>query len=272
MSPQASPIKVAFRHLLQGAKTLNLSNYDLEGLPEGKPTTLYHGTTAFFKTFDMNRGRDELVNKFYGRGIFLTPYKHVAEKYAEANRNIGFDPSIIDDLKSQNRNAGGMLEALYKGGVDAWETYPRATGFWNDNPTPGQGTLDTMGFEKFLGVDPNSINDVAGYIIGSKVKPLGSGESPLDMFGGAPTGAPGYLYDTLDEVGLDSSAYRPKVYTVVATVFNTLITSSKAQAKRAKSRGYDSVIYYGSDLVSGVPEVAVFDPHKVKITHVEVID
>ena len=271
MSP--NPIKVAFRHLLQGAKALNLSHYDLEGLPEGKPTTLYHGTTASFKTFDMNRGRDELVNKFYGRGIFLTPYKHVAEKYAEANRNIGFDPSIIDDLKGKNRNAGGMLEALYRTGDDAWEGYVRDMGFRDDNPPPGKGSLDMVGFQKFLGgVDLNSLNDVAGYIIGSKVKPLGGEESPLDMFGGAPTGAPGYIYDTLDEIGLDSSVYRPKVYTVVATVSNTLITSSKAQAKKARSQGYDSVIYYGSDLVGGVPEVAVFDPHKVKVTHVEVVD
>jgi len=31
-------------------------------------------------------------------------------------------------------------------------------------------------------------------------------------------------------------------------------------------------VYHGSDLVGGVPEVAVFNPRNVKIKHIEVVD
>lgn len=67
-----------------------LSEYNLKGLRTGQPVTLYHGTTRLFRTFDMNQSRDELVDSYYGKGIFLSPSKRVAALYANANRNIGF--------------------------------------------------------------------------------------------------------------------------------------------------------------------------------------
>lgn len=254
----------------EAKKALNLSEYGLEGMLEHRPVTLYHGTTRLFKTFSMDRSRTELVDQFYGAGIFLTPSKRVAERYAQANRNIGFDAAIVEDLKRKNPNAGKFLQMLVAEGQPAWENYPRAEGFWNDNPPPGQGTFDIVGFEKFLGVDPNTVSDIAGYIIGSKIVPLGTDDGALHMFGQS-TGAPDWLYDDLDRVGLNSKTYRPKIYTATVTVSNPLVTSSKSQAKAARSKGYDSVIYYGSDLVGGVPEVAVFNPRDAKVKHIEVV-
>jgi hypothetical protein len=264
--------RVASRYLRRQAKrTINLSHYGLEGLPEGQPVKLYHGTTASFRKFDLNKSRDELVNRFYGKGIFLTPRKQVAAEYAEANRNIGFDPSIIGDLKRKNSQAGEFLRKIYELGSDAWEAYARENGFWNDNPPEGQGTMDIVGLEEQVGVDTNTLSDIAGYIIGHK--PFGSSQNDsgfVNIFDQS-TGAPGWLYDSLDEVGLDSTKYRPKVYTVSVTVSNPLITASKAQARKARSRGYDSVVFYGSDLVGGIPEVAVFNPRDVKIQRVEIV-
>ena len=72
-------------------------------------------------------------------------------------------------------------------------------------------------------------------------------------------------------MGLDSAVYRPKVYTVVVTVSHTLVTSSQPKARSARSRGYEAVVYYGPDLVLGVPEVAVFNPARVRIVNVEVL-
>jgi hypothetical protein len=257
---------------LKSARTaFNLSEYGLEGLAEGKPVVLYHGTTKLFKSFSMEKSRDELVNRFYGKGIFLSPSKRVAMRYADANRNIGFDVSIIDDLKRKNPNAGGMLQTLYEMGTDAWEAYPKATGFWNDNPPPGEGTFDSVGFGRFLGgVDPNTLNDISGYILGSKITPLSTDDGPINIFSQS-TGAPDWLYAELDTVGLDSKTYRPKVYTVVVTVNNPLITKSKSQASKARSKGFDSVVYYGFDLVGGVPEVAVFNPRNVRVKSIEVV-
>lgn len=243
----------------------------LAGMYSGTPVTLYHGSTRLFRKFDMNRSRDELVDRYYGKGIFLTPSKMVASAYADANRNIGFDPSVIDDLGRKNPNASKFLRAIYEHGVDGWEKAWRDNGFWRDDPPPGEGHVDMEGFQKFLGgVDPNTLGDIAGYIHGSATKPLGSDSDVVNIFSMS-SGAPSYLYDYLDEVGLNSKVYRPKIYTVTVRVSNPLLTKSKAKARRAKQDGYDSVIFYGADLVKGVPEVAVFDPRNVRIKSIEVV-
>lgn len=248
----------------------DLSEYNLEGLTKGTPVTLYHGTTKTFHTFSLEKSREELVKNFYGTGIFLTPDKRVAMKYANANRNIGFDPSIIDTLKRKNPGAGAMMEALYNEGADAWETFPKAKGFWRENPPPGEGSLDLVGLEAYLkGIDPNTLSDVVAYVLGSKVRPLGMDEGPSLFNTG--TGAPDWVYDALDKLGLNSKIYRPKIYTVVVTAKNPLITKSQALARKAHSNGFDSVVYYGPDLVAGVPEVAVFNPRNVKIRSVEIL-
>lgn len=262
--------KIADRYIsdivIRCAKELNLSSWDLEGLALGLPTTLYHGTTRSFKKFNIGMSRDELVDKYYGAGIFLTPSKRVAESYANSNRNIGVDPSIISELKSKNRKAGDFMELMYKVGNDIWDMYSReALGLGPDDDYVEAITKVTGG------VDPNLIADLCGWIIGSKKTPVGSNDDALSLFSQT-TGAPSWIYDTMDEVGVDSNEYRPKVYTVVVTVSNPLVTNSKPRARSAKSKGFDSVVYYGQGIVSGVPEVAVYNANDVKITNVTVVD
>ena len=267
-----SPARVSAR-FAASKRMPSLRELGLEGLGTGAPVTLYHGTSAIFSDFSIAKSRDELVNKFYGRGIFLTPSKKVAWQYAYANRNMGLPVSVIDDLSQVNRNAGSFLQALYEQGQDAWEPYWKAHGFWRDDPAPGEGAFDSAGFEKHLGgADGNTLMDIAAHIIGSAKKqaPPDASQELMDMFHGGGTGSPDWLYDNLDEVGLDSTKYRPKVLTVVVRVDNPLVTASKSEARKAPSKGYDSVVYYGSDLVGGEAEVAVYDASKAKITHVEV--
>lgn len=266
---QSTSERVLDRFLRTAKREFNLSEHHLEGLAESRPVTLYHGTTRLFRSFDLQQSREELVNNYYGKGIFLTPSKRVAEQYAEANRNVGFSPSIIADMKRKNANAGKFLQSLVDHGKDAWYLVAQEEGFWREDPEPGQGTFDSEGLEKYLGADPNTLSDIAGYIVGSKVTPLGTDDGH-NLFSTS-TGAPEWLYKDLDEVGLNSKVYRPKVYTVSVVVSKPLVTSIKAQARRALSQGYDCVVYHGTDLVAGIPEVAVFDPHKVRIKHIEVV-
>lgn len=246
------------------AKTLDLTHYNLEGLTKGQPVTLYHGSTRSFKTFDPSRSRTDLVDRFYGAGIFLTPSKRVASKYANANRNIGFDPEIIDDLKRVNPGAGAFMQKLFSQGDAAWEDLtPEKFG------VPPEEFHDAVK-RSLGGLDPDTIADVCRYVIGSKLKSnIDIEDQTLNIFNQS-TGLPEYMYKNLDEIGLDSTVYRPKIYTVTVRVENPLITTSKAQARNARSKGYDSVVYYGSDLVDGVPEVAVFRTSDVKIVRVEV--
>lgn len=266
----ANPARVAARFAAK--RTLNLSDYGLEGMTRGTPVVLYHGTSASFSEFSIAASRHELVNKFYGKGIFLTPSKPVAWQYAHANRNMGLPTSVITDLTRVNRNAGAFLQALYDEGRDAWENYLHAHGLWRENPPPGEGQIDFAGFEKHLGgVDANTLMGISQHLLGTHYTgsaPTGA-EELFGVFHGT-SGSPEWLYGHLDEVGLDSTKYRPKVLSVTVTVNNPLVTTSKADARKAPAKGYDSVIYHGSDLVGGVPEVAIYDARKARITHVEV--
>lgn len=262
---------MSYIYELRSAKSLNLADYNLEGLSNGTPVTLYHGTTKLFRTFNMDLIREELVENFYGGGIFLTPSKRVAEHYAGANRNMGFDASIIADLKSKNPHAGEFLQVLVDHGSEGWDLFAKEKGFLSDTPKkPGDGLLDWEGFQKYLGVDGNTIGDIAGFILGSKVVPLGLEDREQNIFNMS-TGTPAHIYDALDEVGLNSNTYRPKVYTVTVKVSNPLVTKSQSAARKARSKGHDSVVYFGPHLVGGVPEVAVFSPQVVKVKRIEVV-
>ena len=253
--------------LLKTASGFDPSHYGLEGLLTGRPVTLYHGTTATFTRFDLSKSRDELVEQFYGKGIFLTPSKRVAWKYANANRNMGLPVDVIADLKQVNRPAGEFLEAVYREGAAGWESFARSKGLWDD----ATGHIDFDGLRKLLKSDPNTVSDIADHIPGAKkTAPTDdvSGEL-MDLFHGS-TGSPEWMYDLLDEVGLKGEHYRPKVYKVQATATNTLVTASKSEARKARSQGYDAVIFHGADLVDGVPEVALFDPNHAKVLGYEV--
>lgn len=255
-------LRVAARY---AKRELDLAHWDLEGLTEGRPVTLYHGSTTLFRKFDMAHSRADLVDKFYGSGIFLTPSKRVAWSYAEANRNIGFPKEIIAKLRRKNKGAGELLQAIYDHGQEkGWDTWAQESGVIQED-----GHWDNDILEQNLkGIDGNNLTDIAAYIIGSKVK-TDDGGGFVNIFNQS-TGLPGYVYDALDEVGLDSKAYRPKVYTVTVSVKSTLVTASKSEAKRARTKGYDCVVYHGSDLVEGVPEVVVFSPQNARVKRIEV--
>lgn len=241
-------------------QAVDLARWGLDAMTQGKPVILYHGTTRLFRKFDLKHSRDELVNRFYGRGLFFTPDKRAAERYAEANRNIGFDPSIIDRLRHRNAAAGDLLAFQVKHGFEAgWDQ-------WFEK----YGQLNSEEMEKLAGgLDLNDVNDVAPYVIGSKAKALGA-DSPVNIFSMS-SGLPGYVYDTLDSLGIDSKVYRPKLYTVSVQVENPLVTASQAKARTAAKRGHDAVIYYGPDIVGNAPEVAVYDPSKVRVKRIEVL-
>lgn len=262
MLPSASRVAIRFAR-----QEFDLGWYGLEGLADGSTVILYHGTTKKFDRFDVSKSREELVKDYYGGGIFLTPKKPIAWDYAQANRNIGFDPSLIDELKQVNRSAGGFLEMLYKQGDDAWDTFLATL------PPHPEGPAIAM--DELLKLDANTLADIAPYILGSKSTVHGASDALSEimgiMGGGQSTGAPDWIYNSLDEVGLDGDKYRPKVYTVaVKGTHNPLITTKLSEARRARSKGYDAVVYHGSEAVRGVPEVAIFDPRKVKILKVEV--
>jgi len=178
-------------------------------------------------------------------------------------------PSVVDDLSRRNRGAGEVLGRMVREGQDAWDgLLEDATAQFPDAESPFDALEQMTG-----GVDPNALMDIAQHIEGSKYVDAPEAETLFDLWGGAPKGTPAYIFDDMDAVGLDSSEYRPKLYTVsVSGLERVLVTKSKPEAEKARSRGYDAVVFCGADLVDGVPEVVVFDPAKVRVTKSEVID
>jgi superoxide dismutase len=263
---RSATARVAARHEVE----CHLDHHGLGDFVRGGPATLYHGTTRQFQRFDAAHIRHDLINRFYkAPGIFLTPRKVVAEEYAGAARNSLIHASVIDDLTRRNRGAGGVLGRLVREGQDAWDSlFVDAKAAFPDAEMPIEALERMTG-----GVDPNTLMDIAGHIEGSRYADAPEAATLFDLWGGVPKGTPAYIFDDMDAVGLDSSEYRPKVYTVsVSGLDKVLVTRSKPEAEKARSRGYDAVVFCGADLVDGVPEVVVFDPAKVRVTKVEVID
>lgn len=241
--------------MYQRVATAALNLQELQGLLDGEPTILYHGTTAEFTKFDLSYAREDLVDQFYGRGIFLSPSKSVASKYARANRNYGLPKSLLTALPPKVRP---LMLAFYDHGRDGWNLYTESTG------------LDFSDIKESIGVDPNDVADIAGYIEGSKYELFGSVDS-LSLFNES-TGRPGWVLDSLEKIGVDPRPYTPKVYSVQVKAERPLVTRSKSVARAAPSRGYDCTIFHGPDLVGGVPEVVFYDPSKVKIIGVDYLE
>lgn len=228
-------------------------------MANGTPVTLYHGTTADFTEFK-DRSRKELVDQYYGGGLFFTPDKKVAWKYAYADRNMPLPKTVIKDIARANPKAGLALALMFKHGrEDTWDILAKQF-----------GTQDFTEMQAAIGANLNDLMDLSKYIPGSRVK-LFEDDTPDDLsvlMGGGGIRPP--FYSTLDDLGVDSRKYRPKVYTVKVKTTNPLVTDSQSKARSAKSKGYDSVVYYGPQTVSGIAEVAVFNPNAVSIVGVEV--
>jgi hypothetical protein len=177
--------------------------------------------------------------------------------------------TVVDDLTRINRGAGEVLGKFVTQGYDVWDgLFEDAVARFPDAESPVAALEMVTG-----GVDTNTLMDIAKYVEGSRAAEGSTSETTLfDLWGMTPTGTPDHVFTDLESVGLDADPYRPKVYTVeVSGLEQVLVTKSKSEAAQARRNGYDAVVFCGSDLVGGVPEVVVFDPSKVRITKVDVV-
>ena len=254
------------QRVAQRYASCDVLGHGLQDIVDHGTGILYHGSTRSFQKFDTRYVRHNLVDKYYGGGIFLTPKKHVAEQYAGATRNASLPSSIIQDLSSIHPNAALLLQALVDEGGGAWDKlFAIATKHYPDE-TPAEA------LELWLGLDPNLILDISEHVEGSR-SARQTEETLFDLWGKTSLSVPSYIFDTIQQVGLNPEAYQPKVYTVlVSGLEKVLVTKSRSAAKKAHANGYDAVIFCGMDLVGNVPEVAVFDPGRVRILRREVVE
>jgi superoxide dismutase len=247
----------------------HLKYWGLDELIRGGSAKLYHGTTRQFQRFDAAYIRHDLINRFYkAPGIFLAPRESVASRYAMAARNSMLPASVVGDLTRRNPGAGMVLGRLVREGAEAWDgLFADAVAQFPSAETPFDALEQVTG-----GVDPNTLMDIAQHIEGSNYDRGAADQTLFDLWGMTSTETPEYILNDLDNVGLDSSEYRPKIYTVsVSGLERVLVTKSKSEAEKARARGYDAVVFCGADLVDGAPEVVVFDPSKVRVVKAEVV-
>ena len=278
MTMDNSTKKLVAQALLEAALSLSastddchLQSYGLDDLVNTGSGTLYHGTNRQFQRFDTAYIRHDLINRFYkAPGVFLTPSRAVAENYADAARNAMIPVEITTDLTGKNRGAGEILTRLVQEGQDAWDSlYMDAKAAFPDARNPLEALEQMAG-----GIDPNKLMDLAKHIDGSRFTEAREAESLFDLWSGSVRSTPVWVFDDIDRMGLDSSKYRPKVYTVeVSGLEKVLVTQSEVEAGKAKASGYDAVVFCGgADLVGGVPEVVVFDPARVKVLKVDIVE
>lgn len=221
---------------------------------KGDPCVLYHGTTHHIDTFDIKKSRTELNSSYYGDGIFLTPDINIAWKYAYANRNVGFEVELIEELKNYNRELGVLLEDFYKHGNDVWnfKKYKNEDGTFKD-----------------FDVDPNNIADIAEWIPNSKLRSDRNKHyqnvTSFDLFGSDSGFNLSWFADELKKLGIKKYIPYPRVYSVIyKTDPDKVIVSDK----EVKSSRYDTVVFIGDDLVEGTPEIQSFK-HNLKPSFVK---
>lgn len=234
----------------------DINRYDsLINLLDNKSAIVYHGTTSYFKKFDMSKNRSDLNSKFYGDGLFFTPDKKVGWQYAYASRNMGISVDVISNLKSKNKNAGDFLYDLYKYGDDAW-VLPKYL------DKDGRTKLEDL----IKGIDRNELGDVAQWIIGSKIKPII--DVGFDIFN-SKAFMPTYILKILVDWKIDKQYIPfPRLYTVKLDATKKIIASRNPTSK--EKRENDIIIFTGENTTVGnVPEIVVYNENLVHISHIE---
>lgn len=246
-------------------------SFDIERFVKQGVGVFYHGTTSMFSSFDPAYIRAQ-SNMKVGSGIYLTPDKHIALGYATGARNAVLPARVVDDLERVNPAAGKFLRLLVQRGNESRVDVPVWDEFYAlaKKSYPNESDFDAV--ERMIGTDPNHLLDISQHVAGSRTAQRQE-DSLFSLWGiGGPSGVPWYVYDYLDQLGVDSKVYRPKVYTLlVSGVRNVLVTGDGDVGRRARAQGHDAVVYTGQDVEDGVPEVVVFDPSRVRVVDVEAV-
>lgn len=232
----------------------------LENIISGDDCFLYHGTNRDFDKFDISKVRDWRANKFYGDGIFLTPDKDVAYKYANANANEELPISILDDAKKVDRRLYDFMYSLYYKGNSTWqmEKFKWIHDDW-----------------KFK-VDPNDVADIVNHIPGSQSEKdynddrgVEGGNEFVNFFDTSSHALSEYTINDIKEIGLGD--YTPKIYIVkMKGSDSVLMSKNKSAIRNSKS---DITIAYGvPDLINNVPEVIVKTPSLLTIVKKQILD
>ena len=227
---------------------------------QGRPLVVYHGTAYDFDRFDSGRNRTELNEKYQGDGFHFSPDPRVASRYADADRNRLLRKQDIYPLVE--KRFPGRIYKLFKDVVE--NGYSHA---WDVSDDEVRAIIKAG---DDAGIDLNSLLDLAEVVEGSRYHAgRADNADPAAVFSAIFGGSTGdflteYGINEMVSMGLDAAAPTQNVIPAYLKANNLLVTDSREDARLARSKGYDGVLYSGDDIVDYVHEYVVFDPTQIK--------
>lgn len=245
------------------------------------PLTLYHGTNRKFNNHSLEKSRTELNDRFQGDWICYTASEDVAWKYANAARNqcIEKEAFLIETESYLNKNFPDKLlnsflvdsfKTLMEGGFeDAWDAIGKKYSKLFDVKLDDAVPHFFKRLRSYEALDPefdfNEFYDVLEYVEYSRYGQSDESSMIMNMFNNTVDEIPQYVTDFLSSKGYEKSLPEPKIIKSQVEANNILETSSREEAKIAREKGYDLVIYSGPDCVDGEPEYLIADTTQVKM-------
>jgi len=245
------------------------------------PLILYHGTNRKFTNHSLEKSRTELNDRFQGDWICYTASEDVAWKYANAARNQCIEKEaflteteaylnkIFPD-KLLNSFLVDSFKTLMEGGFeDAWdiigEKYSKIFDVTINDAVPHFFKR----LRNYEALDPefdfNDFYDVLEYVEYSKYGQSDESSMIMNMFNNTVDEIPQYVTDFLKSKGYEKSLPEPKIIKSQVDATNVLETSSREEARMAREKGYDLVIYSGPDCVDDEPEYLIAEPSQVRM-------
>lgn len=239
---------------------------------------LFQGTNRQFDKHSEKHHRTPLNDNYQGDWFCFTASKDVAWKYADAARNQNLNRELFfEDLKnilnkSQNPDRDYIYQLCenivslgYDEGFDA--IYQQIK---NDKKTeePEHYLFHQVihNICNELDFDFNDLCDLLEYVEGSKYNHNHDDINFIaNLLNAQIEYLPHYLVDDMKLMGFDKSIPQPRIIECEISATKILTTNNPSEAKKAKSLGYDLVIYNGDGTVDGEPEYLVLSPQQISL-------
>ena len=233
-------------------------NGSLRRITNGEDSFGFHGTNREFDNFDMSFLREWRADEFLGKGIFLTPNRDVAEKYADAGSNNELPISILKDAEKIDKNLGDFMSSLYYKGNSTWRI-PKFKWIYNNWKFP----IDVNDVATLVNLIPNSQSEK------DYNKDRNFGNDFVNIFATTSSALSQWTIRDLQILGLGD--YNPKVYTIYIKGTESILISKSI--KEIKTSNHDIVIAYDvPDLVKGIPEIIVKNVNLLRILKKDILN
>jgi hypothetical protein len=217
-----------------------VSNDSLDRILRGEDSYAYHGTNRDFNKFDMSFLRQWRADEFLGNGIFLTPDKNIAEKYADANANSELPITLLDDAKKIDKDLAEFMQNLYYKGNSTWSD-PKIIDMMDK--------WDLNDIAELVNLIPNSQSE-KDY----RKNNVDNNSNFVNFFSTSHSALSIHQIKDLEKFGFGN--YYPKIYTVYIKGTNSiLLSNSISEIKKSK---HDIIIAYNvENLIDDVPEIII---------------